>query len=89
MMAVQQLFGGPCDESDALGMDEPLAQRRALASWYPVERRTYRLHALKLPWYHQALYRLSRVAKQARDQWRQRQGTPAATPPDQARPAES
>jgi CelD/BcsL family acetyltransferase involved in cellulose biosynthesis len=89
MLAVQQLFGGPCDESDALGMDEPLAQRRALASWYPVERRTYRLHALKLPWYHQALYRLSRVAKQARDQWRQHQGTPAATPPDQARPAES
>ncbi|WP_251972663.1 GNAT family N-acetyltransferase [Sphaerotilus microaerophilus] len=84
MLAVQQLFGGPCDESDALGMDEPLANRRALASWYPIERRTYRLHALKLPWYHQALYRLSRVAKTARSHWQARKAAsaaPAATAP--------
>jgi hypothetical protein len=66
-------------------MDEPLANRRALASWYPIERRTYRLHALKLPWYHQTLYRLSRVAKTARSHWQARKAAsaaPAATAPD-------
>jgi CelD/BcsL family acetyltransferase involved in cellulose biosynthesis len=78
--AIEQLFGGPCDESDALGMDEPLAQRRSLSSWYPIERRTYRLLGLKLPWYHQAVYRASRVAKRARDQWRARRSPAAAEP---------
>lgn len=83
IMAVRQLFGSDCVESDALGMDEPLAQRRALASWYPVERRTYRLQGLRLPWYHQGLFRLSRVAKRLRDSWRQQRSAsrPAAPHP--------
>jgi CelD/BcsL family acetyltransferase involved in cellulose biosynthesis len=82
--AIEQLFGGPCDESDALGMDAPLAQRRSLSSWYPIERRTYRLLALKLPWYHQVIYRASRVAKQLRNRWRAGQAAPA---PAEASPA--
>jgi CelD/BcsL family acetyltransferase involved in cellulose biosynthesis len=82
--AIEELFGGPCDESDALGMDEPLAQRRSLSSWYPIERRTYRLQGLKLPWHHDLIYRASRVAKQARDQWRARH---AASAPTETRPA--
>lgn len=83
--AIEQLFGGPCDESDALGMDEPLAQRRSLSSWYPIERRTYRLLGLKLPWHHHLVYRASRVAKRVRDQWRARRAAPA---PTEVRPAQ-
>lgn len=82
MMAVRQLFGSDCVESDALGMDEPLAQRRALASWYPVERRTYRLQGLNLPAYHEGLYRLSRLVKGARDAWRKRHAAPAPAVPN-------
>jgi len=87
--AIEQLFGGPCNESDALGMNEPLAQRRSLSSWYPIERRTYRLLGLKLPWHHHLVYLASRVAKRVRDEWRSRRPAPASSAAKPAAPAES
>jgi len=50
MQAVRQLFeGGGFDESDVLGLPEPLADRLAIRAWYPGERRTSRLTTLNAP----------------------------------------
>jgi len=51
MEAVRHLFGSDCDESDVLGMTEPLAERPAIQAWYPLQRRTLRLLTLSPPWW--------------------------------------
>ena len=58
MEAVRQLFGGYCDESDVMGLPQPMDERPAIQAWYPGERRTWRLLSVNLPLWWRPVYRL-------------------------------
>lgn len=58
MAAVRQLFAGYCDESDVMGLPQPMDERPAIQAWYPGERRTWRLLSVNLPLWWRPVYQL-------------------------------